>query len=166
MVSAADILSNLTGISEFGQHRGTGGSNAKIQILSQTSQLLALRVLLPPPLASGSEFAVTFSFTVPPVIPQIVAISPSSATSAGGETVRLSLVGFPGVLFGGMAASSVTVTLLDEEGSQVTAVVPLRSPGIVSVSASDPSGSAVNATTPALLTAPGVRGMFTHTRSS
>jgi hypothetical protein len=99
-----------------------------VQIISASTQLLAMRVLLPPALIAGtlrlsftprtapvgfeaSDFTVTATFEVPPIEPKILAAMPSSAQSSGGDTIRLELIGFPGITRSDLPQVSISNSL-------------------------------------------------------
>jgi hypothetical protein len=72
--------------------------------------------------------------------PTITSINPTSGSTAGGKTVTITgtnLGGATEVLFGSSAASSFTVN----SETQVTAVSPAASAGIVPVTVTAPGGT-------------------------
>ena len=80
-------------------------------------------------------------FTYMPV-PTVTGISPSSGPTAGGTTVTITGTGFYGataVRFGGTAATSFTVIT----GTQITAVSPIGSVGMVDVTVTTPGATSV-----------------------
>ncbi|PTL79262.1 IPT/TIG domain-containing protein [Vitiosangium sp. GDMCC 1.1324] len=79
----------------------------------------------------GATLAGAFTYDVPPP-PTVVSVAPGSGLSTGGARVTVTGTGFgPGasVRFGGVAASSVTVT----SDTSLSALVPPHAPGRVAV---------------------------------
>ena len=161
MLSAAAVVADISGV-EIGPHRGGSSTAPKVQISSQTTELLSLRVVLPPPRSAGTlalriqpatappgltpaAFAVLVSFAVPQPPAKIVSLRPSVAASAGGVVLALSIAAFPNVAvsappsvsFGGVPSPAVTVLVVDAEGAQISAEVPFRSPAALAPAVSD-----------------------------
>ena len=86
-----------------------------------------------------------FTYTAPPVVPAVTAVSPSAGPLAGGRTERISGSGFANgavVKFGGVTATGVTVA----SATQLTATAPARPAGTVDVTVTTAGGtSAVSA---------------------
>lgn len=89
---------------------------------------------------SPTSSADQFTYVAPPPPPAVTGISPSSGTTAGGDTVTISGTGFTGatdVQFGGVSAASFTVN----SDTSITAISPAGYAGTVDVTVFTPNGT-------------------------
>ncbi|HEY3815345.1 MAG TPA: IPT/TIG domain-containing protein, partial [Caulobacteraceae bacterium] len=94
---------------------------------------------------SATSTADRFTFGSPPPAPVVSAISPTTGPTAGGTSVTITgsnLTGATSVLFGSVAATSFTVN----SATQVTAVAPAGSAGVVDVTVATASGTSATST--------------------
>jgi len=148
--TTGDTLVTISGTNLLGTTAVTfGGTNAKSFTVVNSTTITAVT-------PSKSAGQVTVNVVTPGATlagsytylgaPSISSLSPSSGTTAGGTTVTISgsnFIGVASVRFGNLAASSFAVV----SASQIVAISPASTAGVVNLTITSPGGTATRAYT-------------------